>query len=159
MTSSRALAAALIAVIMAAPAVPATARTCTITIINREGRRVPLRVELAASEMDRQRGLMYRKSLEKNSGMLFVFTRDQYLNFWMKNTYVPLSIAYIGANGTIRDIQDMEPLDTSITYPSRYPARYALEVNRGWFAANGIVPGCRIELNGCVGKQDPVIGR
>ncbi len=159
MTSSRVIAAALAAVIMTASAAAPAARTCTITIINREGRRVSLRVEIAASETDRQHGLMYRKSLEKNSGMLFVFTRDQYLNFWMKNTFLPLSIAYIGANGTISDMHDMEPLDTSITYPSRYPARYALEVNRGWFAANGIVPGCRIELNGCVGKQDPVIGR
>lgn len=159
MTSFKPLAAALAALIMTASNAFPAARTCTIVLINREGRRVPLRVELAASEMDRQRGLMHRKSLEKNSGMLFVFTHEQYLNFWMKNTHIPLSIAYIGGNGIIRDIQDMEPLDTSITYPSKYPARYALEVNRGWLAANGIVPGCRIELNGCIGKQDPVIGR
>ncbi len=73
--------------------------------------------------------------------MLFVFNHEQYLNFWMKDTHVPLSIAYIGENGTIVDIQDMRPLDTSVTYPRDIRARYALEVNRGWFAENGVGAG------------------
>jgi len=159
MTSSKLMSAAMAVLLFAATDVLPAARTCLIHIIDRHGKRVPLRVELALDESERQRGLMYRKSLEKNTGMLFVFSREQYLNFWMKNTYVPLSIAYIDSGGTIGDIQDMAPLDTSVTYPSKSPARYALEVNRGWFAANGIAPGCRIELNGCVGKQNPLIGR
>ncbi len=127
-------------------------RTCVLVLVNKFGEPVQIRAELARNEDEKQRGLMHRKELGKSSGMLFVFAREQYLNFWMKNTHIPLSIAYIGESGIIRDIQDMRPLDTSVTYPSRYPARYALEVNRGWFAENGIVPGCRVELDGCLRK-------
>jgi uncharacterized membrane protein (UPF0127 family) len=153
MTSSRVCAAALIAwALLAAPACTAKTRVCVVSIINAKGERVRINAELAESETEKRRGLMHRKSLEKNSGMLFVFNHEQYLNFWMKDTHVPLSIAYIGENGTIVDIQDMRPLDTSVTYPSRYPARYALEVNRGWFAENGVAPGAGVELDGCLGK-------
>lgn len=153
MTSSKALLAAATAwVLLLTPASGADTRTCVLIVIAKNGKPVRLNTELAVSEAEKQRGLMYRKSLEKNSGMLFIFSREQYLGFWMKNTYIPLSIAYIGETGIIRDIQHMRPLDTSLTYPSKYPVRYALEVNRGWFFENGIVPGCRVELDGCVGK-------
>jgi uncharacterized membrane protein (UPF0127 family) len=95
---------------------------------------------------------MFRSRLEKDSGMLFVFDREQMLDFWMKNTSIPLSIAYIDSEGIIREIYDMKPLDISVSYPSKYPARYALEVNRGWFSRKGIRKGSRLILNGCIGQ-------
>ncbi|TFH42838.1 MAG: DUF192 domain-containing protein [Chrysiogenales bacterium] len=95
---------------------------------------------------------MYRTHMDRDRGMLFIFEREGILNFWMKNTHLPLSIAYIGSDGIINEMYDMKPFDVSITYPSRKPARYALEVNRGWFAANGIGRGARMIFNGCFGK-------
>ncbi|MBN1534921.1 MAG: DUF192 domain-containing protein [Spirochaetes bacterium] len=95
---------------------------------------------------------MFRKGLDKNRGMIFMYSSEEYLTFWMKNTYIPLSIAYISGEGVIHEIYDMKPLDTSIVYPSRLPARYALEVNRGWFREHGITQGCRVNLYGCFGK-------
>jgi hypothetical protein len=67
----------------------------------------------------------------------------------MKNTKIPLSIAYIDASGTIRELYDMKPLDISITYPSKHPVRYALEVNKGWFKKNKIHIGSKIFFNNC----------
>ncbi|MBN2160263.1 MAG: DUF192 domain-containing protein [Spirochaetes bacterium] len=98
------------------------------------------------------KGLMNRKEMDRNAGMLFVFDSEHLLNFWMKDTHLPLSIAYIAGDGTINEIHDMKPLDASVTYPSSRPARFALEVHRGWFERNSITRGCRILLNGCVGK-------
>ena len=70
----------------------------------------------------------------------------------MKNTFIPLDIAYISADGIINEIYRMEPLDYSIIYPSNKPAKYALEVNAGWFKKNGIKPGMKLDFNGCLGK-------
>lgn len=103
------------------------------------------RVEIADTPEERQRGLMYRDSLGEDEGMLFVFPDEELRSFWMKNTAIPLSIAYIDAGGTIREIYDMEPFSLA-PVPSRYPAKYALEVNRGRFAAYGIEPGDRVVL-------------
>jgi len=109
-------------------------------------------VEVADTEVLRSRGLMFRRSLASDSGMLFVFDDDAPRRFWMKNTYLPLSIAYVGSNGIIHEIYDMEPLDISKTYPSAMPARYAIEAHKGWFKRHGIVPGCRVVFDGCFGK-------
>ena len=70
----------------------------------------------------------------------------------MKNTFIPLSIAYVDKHGVINEIYHMKPNDSSITYPSKYPAMYALEVNRGWFNKNKITKGNKIIFNGCFGK-------
>ncbi len=100
-------------------------------------------VELARSRGERSRGLMFREDLPPDHGMLFLFARDEVQTFWMRNTVIPLSIAYADARGRIVRIAELEPLDerpvTSIA-----PARYALEMNRGWFAAHGVVPGDEI---------------
>jgi len=96
--------------------------------------------EIAATEATRTTGLMNRFSLQPDHGMLFVFRAPQVLAFWMKNTYVPLSIAFIGADGRILNIEDMAPL-TESTHPSRGPALYALEMKKGWFAQHGIAAG------------------
>jgi uncharacterized membrane protein (UPF0127 family) len=97
-------------------------------------------VELARDPEQRSRGLMFRQTLPPDHGMLFLFTIDEVQQFWMRNTVIPLSIAYADAHGRIVRIADLEPLDerpvTSIA-----PARYALEMNRGWFAAHGVVAG------------------
>ncbi|MCB9681270.1 MAG: DUF192 domain-containing protein [Alphaproteobacteria bacterium] len=102
-----------------------------------------LTVEVAASQETRAQGLMHRDSLGAERGMIFVYDDDAPRRFWMKDTRIPLSIAFIDKEGTIVRIADMAPLTTDGT-PSLYPARYALEVNKGWFAAKGVTTGDRI---------------
>lgn len=123
-----------------------------VSIINRNSLRIRLTVEVADTEHACTRGLMHRKTLGRNNGMLFVFPRDDYRYFWMKNTYLPLSIAYLDPDGIITDMQDMKPLDTTILYPSKYPSRFAIEVNQGWFRDHQIVVGSRVQFNGCLRK-------
>lgn len=96
-----------------------------------------LRVEVAETEAERALGLMHRESLEWDRGMLFIFPVDRYMNFWMKNTYIPLSIAFIRSDGVITEIQHMKPLTTESHF-SQLPGRYALEVNEGWYRAHGV---------------------
>ena len=110
-----------------------------------------LKAEVAADNNTRTVGLMNRFSLQPDHGMLFVFAQSQPLAFWMKNTYVPLSIAYIDAQGVILNILDMKPHDES-THPSAGAALYALEMKQGWFKDRGIVAGNRVEGLDKVGK-------
>ena len=100
--------------------------------------------EAAATTATRTTGLMHRFSLKPDHGMLFVFDAPQPLAFWMKNTFVPLSIAFIGADGRILNIEDMAP-QTEATHPSQGLALYALEMKKGWFAQHTIVAGDRVE--------------
>jgi uncharacterized membrane protein (UPF0127 family) len=129
---------------------------CEVVLIDQYKAETVLKVEIAKTPKDLTYGLMFRKSLGENAGMLFVFQTDQYLNFWMKNTYLPLSIAYIDKNGTIQSIQDMAPLDESQIYPSPVPVRYALEVNQGFFKKHSIKAGNHVIFNGCFSKQDSI---
>ncbi len=99
----------------------------------------PLLVEVVNTPADRARGLMYRKSMGENEGMLFVFAKPEYLSFWMKNTLIPLSIAYFNSDRRITDIHDMKPNQTKELYHSSEKAMYALEVNQGWFIKRKIV--------------------
>lgn len=99
--------------------------------------------EVAATPDQRSTGLMYRFSLPPDHGMLFVFEAPQPLSFWMKNTYIPLSIAYIDAQGKILNIEDMAPRDER-SHWSRGPALYALEMKQGWFAQKGITAGMQV---------------
>ena len=103
-----------------------------------------LTVEVAATPQTRERGLMDRFSLRTDHGMLFVFESPQPLAFWMKNTYIPLSIAFVDASGHILNIEDMRPQDESMHW-SRGPALYAIEMRKGWFADKGIAAGDRVE--------------
>ena len=100
--------------------------------------------ETATTTATRTVGLMHRFSLKPDHGMLFVFDAPQPLAFWMKNTFVPLSIAFIGADGRILNIEDMAP-QTETTHPSRGLALYALEMKKGWFAERAIAAGDRVE--------------
>lgn len=105
-----------------------------------------INVEIADTTEERAKGLMNRKHLDENHGMLFVFDRDQLMSFWMKNTYVPLSIAFISSDGIIREIYDMKPLSEK-PVKSEYYTRYALELPRGNFSRLGIKPGDHIDLS------------
>ncbi|MDC7240682.1 MAG: DUF192 domain-containing protein [Spirochaetales bacterium] len=105
-----------------------------------------IRVELARTPEERQQGLMNRKSLPVEEGMLFIFEKEQRMSFWMKDTSIPLSIAYISKSGEIKEIYDMEPFSQS-PVPSRFSVLYALEVNQGFFEDKGIGPGDRVEFS------------
>lgn len=101
--------------------------------------------EVADEPDERRSGLMFRDSLAADSGMLFVMPRPERAAFWMKNTTLPLSVAYISPGGVIVEIHDLEPLDEK-PVPSSFPnIAYALEMKQGWFAENGILAGDRIK--------------
>ncbi len=102
-------------------------------------------VEVANTDEQRNRGLMYRDALPKDSGMLFVYKQELPLAFWMKNTLIPLDIAFIKADGWICDIQQMEPGDLG-SYKAAMNAKFALEMNKGWFEANGISVGDQVQI-------------
>jgi uncharacterized membrane protein (UPF0127 family) len=119
--------------------------TAEFTLEKIGGGRVQIQVEIARTEAERSRGLMYRTSLPDGKGMLFVFERDQILSFWMKDTLIPLSIAFISYDGRILEMYDMLPRDLSPIHSSR-SVRYALEVPRGWFERAGIQAGDRLNL-------------
>jgi uncharacterized protein len=105
-----------------------------------------VRMQVAALPAEVQRGLMFRKSLGADEGMLFVFTRPQPLGFYMRNTTVPLDIGYLDAKGELREIYPLHPLDER-TVRSRAPdLQFALEVNQGWFKRNGVAPGAKLDL-------------
>jgi uncharacterized protein len=103
----------------------------------------PLKVEVAADEAQRMQGLMHRASLGKDDGMLFIFDQPAYHSMWMKNTLIPLSVAFVDGNGVILNILDMEP-QTLDSHMSAGPAVYAVETNKGWFAARKIKPGDKV---------------
>jgi hypothetical protein len=102
-----------------------------------------IRAEVAADFAQRSRGLMHRRELAPNAGMLFLFDEPGAHCMWMKNTLIPLSVAFLDDGGEIINIADMTPHSEQAHCAAR-PARYALEMNRGWFAARGIKPGMRL---------------
>ena len=102
-----------------------------------------IKAEVADSPQERSRGLMLRKSLQANSGMLFVFEDAALHCFWMKNTLIPLTIAFLDDDGTIVTLADMQPHDEASHCPAK-PVRYALEMDQGWFKGKGIRNGDRI---------------
>jgi uncharacterized membrane protein (UPF0127 family) len=99
---------------------------------------------IAANQADREQGLMYRKSLAPNEGMLFVFDENAGHCFWMKNTLLPLSIAFIRADGTITDLDEMQA-ETENNHCPTHNGVYALEMNKGWFTSKGIKPGMQVK--------------
>lgn len=117
----------------------------TVTFETGTGESFSLTVEIADTPDERSRGLMSRESLPSDAGMLFAWPEDASAGFWMKDTLVPLSIAFIDAGGTIVDIQDMQPLDETLHH-SPEPYRFAVEANQGWFAERGIEVGSEVNL-------------
>jgi uncharacterized membrane protein (UPF0127 family) len=103
-----------------------------------------IQAEVADTPGERMLGLMNRDSLAPNSGMLFVFEEAGVHCFWMRNTRIPLSIAFIDDDGAIVNIADMEPFDEANNHCPARPVRYALEMTQGWFAKRGIREGTRL---------------
>lgn len=130
-----------LALLLLALAAPASAQDLPVVQLN--AGMYLIRAEVAADFGSRAQGLMYRKSLPSNAGMLFIFDEPGAQCMWMKNTLIPLSVAFMADDGTILNIEDMAP-QTLDSHCARRPARYALEMNGGWFAARGIKPGMRL---------------
>ena len=102
-----------------------------------------INAELASTPQQREIGLMFRSVMPANDGMLFVFEQPSQQCFWMKNTLIPLSIAFIGDDGSVVNIDDMKP-QTLDSHCSAKPVRFVLEMNEGWFAKRGIKAGSRL---------------
>ncbi|MDR2792064.1 MAG: DUF192 domain-containing protein [Treponema sp.] len=120
-------------------------KTMELSIITASGSAVPISVEIAETEKERQQGLMFRKKLEDGKGMIFLFEKDQIMSFWMKNTRIPLSVAFISSGGRITEIRNMEP-QSLLAVTSERSCRYALEVPQGWFTRAGIGIGDRVAV-------------
>ncbi len=102
-----------------------------------------INAELATTPEQREIGLMFRPVMPANDGMLFVFERPSQQCFWMKNTLIALSVAFLGDDGSVVNIDDMKP-QTLEGHCSTKPVRFVLEMNEGWFAKRGIKPGSRL---------------
>ena len=136
----------MLATMMFVSALPLTASAQVnkgLPVIELSIKNSKLKTEVVADNMTRSIGLMNRFSLAPDHGMLFVFAQSEPLAFWMKNTFVPLSIAYVDSKGVIVSIVDMKPHDES-THPSGAPAMFAIEMKQGWFKEHGIVAGDKV---------------
>jgi uncharacterized membrane protein (UPF0127 family) len=136
--AARFLAAAALAVAAFSANADAGFKTATIKVGPH-----PLKVEVAQTPAQTQQGLMFREKLAKDDGMLFVFEEPAYHAMWMKNTLIPLSVAFLDANGVILNILDMEP-QTLDSHMAAGPAVYAIETNKGWFAKKQVKAGDRV---------------
>lgn len=112
--------------------------------------RIPLSIgihqidtQLAVTSEQREIGLMFRKDMPQNEGMLFIFENPSRLCFWMKNTLLPLTAAFVADDGTIVNLENMKP-QTTESHCSAKPVRFVLEMNQGWFAKKGIKPGTKL---------------
>jgi hypothetical protein len=110
-----------------------------------------IHAEVVSTQKERMLGLMFREKLDKDHGMLFVFPQEQYLSFWMKNTKIPLSIAFINSNGKITQIEAMNPYSL-MDYVSKEKGKYALEMEESWFRKNGIKVGSKVNFSSEIGK-------
>jgi uncharacterized membrane protein (UPF0127 family) len=102
-----------------------------------------IEAEVANTEPSREEGLMFRRRLGPNRGMLFVFPQVAQHCMWMRNTYIPLSVAFIDDRGSIINIAEMQP-QTETNHCAVRPARFALEMGAGWFSQRGIAPGQKL---------------
>lgn len=120
-----------------------------LTIFTSKGE-VKINAEIADEDRKRQRGLMFRDSLDENSGMLFIFDKEQQVSFWMKNTKIPLDMIFVSANGTIIEIKEnVQPClyDPCPIYSSQHPTKYVIEVNAGFSRKNNIQTGNLLKLD------------
>lgn len=128
------------------PAAPAAPKTVNDYFPIKVGAQT-VRMQIAALPPEVQRGLMFRQSLGRDEGMLFVFTRTEQMSFWMRNTTIPLDIGFFDAQGVLREIYPLHPLDErSVTSRAR-DLKFALEVNQGWFKERGVKPGDQLDLD------------
>jgi uncharacterized protein len=103
-----------------------------------------IRAQVAMTPDERSTGLMFRREMPQHEGMLFVYDAPSVQCFWMMNTLIPLSIAFIADDGAVVNLRDMKPGDTQTQHCAEKPVRYALEMNQGWFAKRGIKPGFKL---------------
>ena len=134
--------AAVVTAILSLLADPASAQQKFQVIPLTAGMHV-IQAELAANDKDRQQGLMFREKMGPNEGMVFVFDAPATVCMWMKNTPLPLAVAFIDEAGKIVNIEDMKP-QTTESHCAKKPVRYALEMNQGWFKQKNIKPGALI---------------
>ena len=142
MTKPHSLLPLLAAVILALPAVTTSAQQKFKVIPLNAGMHV-IQAELAANDLERQQGLMFREKMGPNEGMVFVFDAPATVCMWMKNTPLPLSVALIDESRKIVNIEDMKP-QTTESHCAKKPVRYALEMNQGWFKEKNIKSGSAI---------------
>jgi uncharacterized protein len=105
-----------------------------------------VRMQLAIRPAEMQRGLMERRNLGQDDGMLFVYEKPQQMSFWMHNTPTPLDIGFFNAAGELLEVYPMHPFDETAVPSRSHEIQYALEVNQGWFRANGVKPGVKLDL-------------
>lgn len=105
-----------------------------------------VKMQIAALPAEQQRGLMFRKAMGRDEGMLFVFASAQPMAFWMRNTTLPLDIGYIDSNGVLREIYPLYPLDERSVSSRGRDMQFALEMNQGWFKDRGVKPGAKLDL-------------
>lgn len=130
---------AIIALLAVAPGAHAELPEITLTIGGHK-----ITAEVASTDSQRSQGLMHRRMLPENRGMLFVFPETALHGMWMMNTYIPLSVAFLDAKGVIINIADMEP-HTRTTHSATRAAKFALETNQGWFSKRGVAAGTKVE--------------
>jgi uncharacterized membrane protein (UPF0127 family) len=103
-------------------------------------------VELAIDRNTQAKGLMYRKEMAEDHGMLFIFDQPKEMSFWMRNTHLPLDIGYLTADGVLREVYPLYPHDETSRKSIRSDLKFALEVNQGWFARHNVKPGDAFNL-------------
>ena len=141
--TARLLATSLIALASTAPAAAQGQPQMNLPRIEITAGMHRIEAQVAASPQERQTGLMHRKEMPAHEGMLFVFEQPSQQCFWMKNTLLPLTAAFIADDGTIVNLEDMKP-QTLDSHCSAKPVRYVLEMNQGWFAKKGIKAGAKL---------------
>ena len=129
--------------LLGAMALAASVQAGTLPVIRLTAGSGNLDVEVARNKSERSLGLMNRTSLQESRGMLFVYPAPAYFCMWMKNTKIPLSVAFIDAQGQVINIEDMAP-QTETNHCTARNATYALEANRGWFARHGVSAGSQV---------------
>jgi uncharacterized membrane protein (UPF0127 family) len=136
---------------------PASEPTATVNFTNAGGQQVPLIVTVAATLQQQELGLMGIPSLPQDMGELFDFSAQAPATgvtggFWMCDTLIPLSVAFIGSNDTVQEVDDMQANSLAIHIPQQ-AYTYAIEANQGWFASNGIGPGSQVDLSGALALE------
>ncbi|RLJ40192.1 hypothetical protein C8C98_3950 [Acidovorax sp. 106] len=142
-STARLLATSLFAIACAAPAAAQNQPQMNLQRVEITAGMHRIDAQVAAAPQERQTGLMHRKEMPAHEGMLFVFEQPATQCFWMKNTLLPLTAAFVADDGTIVNLADMKP-QTEDSHCSTKPVRYVLEMNQGWFAQKGIKPGSKL---------------
>jgi uncharacterized protein len=142
--SSFSISAVITALLVSASPFAASQQSMKFPVISLNAGIHVIKAEVAAKDAERQQGLMYREKMGPNEGMVFLFEAPAGVCMWMKNTFIPLSVAFIDESGKIINIEEMQP-QTMDSHCARKPARYALEMNLGWFKQKNIKAGSVIE--------------